>query len=124
VPTIPPIVRTSGVITVGRPGAERLTGSTRNSCANPSSRRQNSVTCSTVRSVRWWEVVLDDRDQGARIRSVSGSAVLRLFSCPSVSRPDPTDLCCSCVMPHRPPGEAPRRLYPGHRRPGDVAFSS
>jgi len=65
VPAIPPIVCTSGVITVGRPGAERLTGSTRNSPTNPSSRRQNSVTCSTVRSVRWWEVVLDDRDQGA-----------------------------------------------------------
>jgi hypothetical protein len=37
----------------------------------------------------------------ARIRSVSGSAVLRLSSCRRVSRPDPTDLYCSCVMPHR-----------------------
>ena len=53
VPATPPIVRTSGMITVGRLGAERLTGSTRNSCANPSSRRQNNITCSTVRSVRW-----------------------------------------------------------------------
>lgn len=38
----------------------------------------------------------------ARIRSVSGSAVLRLSSCRRVSRPDPTDLYCSCVMPHWP----------------------
>ena len=85
VPAIPPIVCTSGVITVGRPGAERLTGSTRNSPTNPSSRRQNSVTCSTVRSVRWWEVVLDDRDQGAhpvgfRFRR------LEIVQLPSVSR--------------------------------------
>jgi len=83
---IPRIVRTSGVITAGMPGAEQLTGSTRNSCANPSSTQaeQRHLLDGEIGQMGGkssWTTGIR-----VRIRSVSGSA--------------------------------------GHRRPGDVTFSS